>query len=177
MVYGMVERHGGELQVESQPGLGTTMRLFFRIAPAGTGTAADTLTQLRPAQPSRILVIDDDPIILKSLREILEQDGHSVVIAGGGESGIGAFRTASARGEPFDVVITDLGMPHVDGRTVAAEIKSAAPEVPVIMLTGWGHRLLADKDLPPHVDRVLGKPPRLAALRAALAEVTNGSVT
>jgi hypothetical protein len=45
------------------------------------------------------------------------------------------------------------------------------------MLTGWGHRLLADKDLPPHVDRVLGKPPRLAALRAALAEVTNGSVT
>ena len=177
MVYGMVERHGGELQVESQPGLGTTMRLMFRIAPAGTGMAAETLTQLRPAQPSRILVIDDDPIILKSLREILEQDGHSVVIAGGGESGIGAFRAASARGEPFDVVITDLGMPHVDGRTVAAEIKSAAPEVPVIMLTGWGHRLLANKDLPPHVDRVLGKPPRLAALRAALAEVTSGSMT
>ena len=177
MVYGMVERHGGELQIESQPGLGTTMRLIFRIAPAGTDLATDTLTQLRPAQPSRILVIDDDPIILKSLREILEQDGHSVVIAGGGESGIGAFRAASARGEPFDVVITDLGMPRVDGRTVAIAIKSGAPDVPVIMLTGWGHRLLADKDLPPHVDRVLGKPPRLAALRAALAEVTNGSVT
>jgi signal transduction histidine kinase len=96
MVYGMVERHSGELQIESQPGLGTT---------------------------------------------------------------------------------TDLGMPHVDGRTVAAEIKSGAPDVPVIMLTGWGHRLLADKDLPPHVNRVLGKPPRLAALRAALAEVTSGAAT
>jgi PAS domain S-box-containing protein len=175
MVYGMVERHGGELQVESQPGLGTTMRLIFRIASTGSGTAADTLTQLRPAQPSRILAIDDDPIILKSLREILEQDGHSVAIAGGGESGIGAFRAASARGEPFEVVITDLGMPHVDGRAVAAEIKSRAPDVPVIMLTGWGHRLLADQDLPPHVDRMLGKPPSLAALRAALAEVTNGA--
>jgi PAS domain S-box-containing protein len=174
MVYGMVERHGGELQVESQPGLGTTMRLIFRIASTGSGTAADTLTRLRPAQPSRILAIDDDPIILKSLREILEQDGHSVAIAGGGESGIGAFRAASARGEPFEVVITDLGMPHVDGRAVAAEIKSRAPDVPVIMLTGWGHRLLADKDLPPHVDRVLGKPPSLAALRTALAEVTSG---
>jgi PAS domain S-box-containing protein len=177
MVYGMVERHGGELQIESQPGLGTTMRLIFRIASAGTGIAADTLPELRPAQPSRILVIDDDPIILKSLREILEQDGHSVVIAGGGESGIGAFRAASARAEPFDVVITDLGMPHVDGRTVAAAIKSGAPDVPVIMLTGWGHRLLADKDLPPHVNRVLGKPPKLAALRAALAEVTSGPAT
>jgi PAS domain S-box-containing protein len=177
MVYGMVERHGGELQIESQPGLGTTMRLIFRTASAGTGTAADTLTQLRPPQPSRILAIDDDPIILKSLREILEQDGHSVVIASGGESGIGAFRTASARGEPFDVVITDLGMPHVDGRAVAAAIKSGAPDVPVIMLTGWGHRLLAAKDLPPHVDRVLGKPPTLAALRGALAEVTSGAPT
>ncbi|MDB6015053.1 MAG: Histidine kinase [Gammaproteobacteria bacterium] len=177
MVYGMVERHGGELQVESQPGLGTTMRLIFRIASVRTGIAADTLPELRPAQPSRILVIDDDPIILKSLREILEQDGHSVVIAGGGESGIRAFRAASARAEPFDVVITDLGMPHVDGRTVAVAIKSGAPDVPVIMLTGWGHRLLADKDLPPHVDRVLGKPPKLAALRAALAEVTSGSAT
>jgi PAS domain S-box-containing protein len=174
MVYGMVERHGGELQIESQPDLGTTMRLIFRIASTGSGTAADTLTQLRPAQPSRILAIDDDPIILKSLREILEQDGHSVAIAGGGESGIGAFRAASASGEPFEVVITDLGMPHVDGRAVAAEIKSRAPDVRVIMLTGWGHRLLADKDLPPHVDRVLGKPPSLAALRAALAEVTSG---
>jgi PAS domain S-box-containing protein len=174
MVYGMVERHGGELQIESQPDLGTTMRLIFRIVPAGSATAADTLTQLRPAQPSRILAIDDDPIILKSLREILEQDGHSVAIAGGGESGIGAFRAASARGEPFEVVITDLGMPHVDGRAVAAEIKSRAPDVPVIMLTGWGHRLLADQDLPPHVDRVLCKPPSLAALRAALAEVTSG---
>jgi PAS domain S-box-containing protein len=177
MVYGMVERHGGELQIESQPGLGTTVRLIFRIAPAGTEIPADTLTQLRPAQPSRILVIDDDPIILKSLREILEQDGHSVVIAGGGENGIGAFRAASARAEPFDVVITDLGMPHVDGRTVAAAIKSGAPDVPVIMLTGWGHRLLADKDLPLHVDRVLGKPPSLAVLRAALAEVTSESPT
>jgi CheY-like chemotaxis protein len=174
MVYGMVERHGGELQVESQPGLGTTMRLIFRIASPGSGTAAGTLMQPRPAQPSRILAIDDDPITLKSLREILEQDGHCVAIAGGGESGIGAFRAANASGEPFEVVITDLGMPHVDGRAVAAEIKSRAPDVPVIMLTGWGHRLLADKDLPPHVDRVLGKPPSLAALRAALAEVTSG---
>ena len=174
MVYGMVERHGGELQIESQPDLGTTMRLIFRIVPAGSATAADTLTQRRPAQPTRILAIDDDPIILKSLREILEQDGHSVAIAGGGESGIGAFRAASARGEPFEVVITDLGMPHVDGRAVAAEIKSRAPDVPVIMLTGWGHRLLADQELPLHVDRVLCKPPSLAALRAALAEVTSG---
>jgi CheY-like chemotaxis protein len=119
--------------------------------------------------------VDDDPIMLKSLRDTLEQDGHVVVVADGGQRGIDAFRGAQERGERFEVVITDLGMPHVDGRTVAVAVKSAAPQVPVVLLTGWGHRLLAENDMPPSVDRVLSKPPKLAALRLALAELTNES--
>jgi CheY-like chemotaxis protein len=70
------------------------------------------------------------------------------------------------------VVITDLGMPHVDGRAVATGIKQMAPATPVILLTGWGERLLAEGRVVPHVDRVLGKPPRLRDLRAALADTT-----
>jgi hypothetical protein len=62
-------------------------------------------------------------------------------------------------------------MPHVDGRTVAVAVTFAAPDVAVILLTGWGHRLLAENDLPPGADRVLSKPPKLAALRLALAEL------
>jgi CheY-like chemotaxis protein len=68
-------------------------------------------------------------------------------------------------------VITDLGMPNVDGRTVAAAIKAAAPDTPVILLTGWGQRMQGDGELPEHIDRVLSKPPRLPELRAALAEL------
>jgi CheY-like chemotaxis protein len=83
-----------------------------------------------------------------------------------------AFRAAQEAGERFALVITDLGMPHVDGRTVARAVKSAAPDVPVILLTGWGQRMLAENDRPPGVDRVLSKPPKLSALRAALAELT-----
>jgi CheY-like chemotaxis protein len=75
--------------------------------------------------------------------------------------------------EPFDLVITDLGMPKVDGRAVAAAIKSAAPGTPVMLLTGWGQRLQEERELPEHVDRVLSKPPRLADLRAAIAERTS----
>lgn len=169
MVYGMVERHGGELEIESEPGAGTTVRLTFQ---ASKISAATTLvTEVRPASPSRVLVIDDDPTILKSLRDTLELDGHFVKIANGGESGIDAFRAAKDLGNTFDVVITDLGMPRVDGRTVAAAIKLSMPNVPVILLTGWGHRLLAEQNAPPNVDRVLCKPPKLAALRATLAEL------
>jgi CheY-like chemotaxis protein len=70
------------------------------------------------------------------------------------------------------VVITALGMPYVDGRKVAASVKSASPDTPVILLTGRGQRLVAEQDVPPHVDRVLNKPPKLRELRAALAELT-----
>jgi PAS domain S-box-containing protein len=176
MVYGMIERHGGELEIESEPGRGTTIRLLFPLAVTPAGATVATLSQLRPAPPSRILVVDDDPIILKSLRDTLEQDGHSVTIAAGGESGIAAARAANDSGEPFDVVITDLGMPYVDGNAVAAAVKSAVPGIPIVLLTGWGHRLLANQQLPPNIDRVLSKPPRLAALRTALAELTSESV-
>jgi CheY-like chemotaxis protein len=63
-------------------------------------------------------------------------------------------------------------MPHVDGRRVAAAVKAASPTTPVIMLTGWGQRLVAENDIPPHVNRVLNKPPRLNDLRQALAELS-----
>jgi CheY-like chemotaxis protein len=76
---------------------------------------------------------------------------------------------AAQRSQPFDVVITDLGMPYVDGRKVAAAVKAASPATPVILLTGWGERLVAENDIPPHVDRVLNKPPKLLQLRNALA--------
>ena len=67
------------------------------------------------------------------------------------------------------MVITDLGMPYVNGRQVASEIKRMSASTPVILLTGWGQRLAAEGDVPPHVDRLLSKPPKLRDLREALA--------
>ena len=118
--------------------------------------------------PQRILLVDDDPLVLKSLRDTLEADGHSVTTADGGQAGIDAFLAARSRGNAFPVVITDLGMPYVDGRKVSNAIKTAAPETILLLLTGWGQRLVADGDVPPHVDRVLSKPPKLRELREAL---------
>jgi len=68
-------------------------------------------------------------------------------------------------------VITDLGMPHVDGRKVASSVKAISATTPVILLTGWGQRLIEANESHAHVDRVLAKPPRLHQLRAALAEL------
>ena len=171
MVYGMVQRHSAELDIDSAVGRGTTVRLCFAAADAlAVPLAAGTL--LQPAvRRLRILLVDDDPMLIKSLRDILEQDGHVVTVAEGGQPGIEAFAAALAHGTPFSLVITDLGMPYVDGRKVATSVKAASAHTPVILLTGWGKRLLAENDIPAHVDRVLSKPPRLGELRAALAKL------
>jgi CheY-like chemotaxis protein len=175
MVYGMIQRHSAELEIDSVVGKGTTVRVLFGAAQAPVEDAARTAARLQPAHRLRVLLVDDDPLLIKSLRDILEGDGHVITVADGGENGIGTFVSAQHRGNPFSLVITDLGMPYVDGRKVAAAVKAADPSTPVIMLTGWGRRLLAENDIPPYVDRVLSKPPRLAELRAALAELTAGS--
>jgi CheY-like chemotaxis protein len=170
MVYGMVQRHSAELDIESAVGTGTTVRLSFPAFTASAVTNARTVPSAILARRLRILLVDDDPLLIKSLQDTLQEDGHVITATHGGQAGIDTFAAACARGERFDLVITDLGMPHVDGRKVAAAIKTHSTATPVILLTGWGQRMIADKDIPSHVDRVLSKPPRLHELRGALVE-------
>ncbi len=174
MVYGMVQRHSAELQIDSELGRGSTFRLVFAEAEHDQ-EATVRMPAVALARKLRILLVDDDPLLIKSLEDILQGDGHVVTVAGGGQAGIDAFTASVQAGNPFALVITDLGMPHVDGRRVAAAIKAASPTTPVIMLTGWGQRLVAENDVPPHVNRILNKPPRLNDLRNALAELTKAS--
>jgi PAS domain S-box-containing protein len=174
MVYGVTRRHNADIEMESAIGQGTTVRLRFPVAVAN-GAGAQSVTAESMPPRLRILSVDDDPLLIKSLRDALEADGHAVVTANGGQAGIDAFREAEERDERFAVVITDLGMPYVDGRKVASAIKNDSPSTPVILLTGWGQRLVAEGDIPPHVDRVLNKPPKLKELRAALAELAGAA--
>ena len=171
MVYGMVRRHSAELEIDSTLHRGTTMRIVFPAAQAKAVAAPQPAAAEAVSGPLSILIIDDDPLVLESLRVTLERDGHKVSAADGGQAGIDLFAEARRRHQPFDVVITDLGMPHVDGRRVAAAVKGASPATPVVLLTGWGQRLVEDGDIPAHVDHVLNKPPKLRDLRAALSRI------
>ena len=170
MVYGITQRHGVDIDIKSAPGEGTTFRLTFPLtAPAPQSTGSVRIQKI-PSH-TKILLIDDDPLLLTSLRETLVNEGHQVQTAHGGRAGIDAFLDALQTRQPFPVVITDLGMPHVDGRAVAAAISAAAPGTAIIMLTGWGQRLVASGDIPPGVSVVLSKPPKIAELRQSLAEI------
>ena len=177
MVYGMAKRHSAGLDIDSTPGKGTTIRLDFRIGVATTATTGRHPQPLLTTRSLRVLLIDDDPSLIESLRSALQDEGHKVTAAGGGQAGIDAFHDAQKGGKLFDIVITDLGMPYVDGRQVVASIRSMSPGTPIILLTGWGQHMANESEKPLQVDRLLGKPPRIRELRTALSELTGRRAT
>jgi signal transduction histidine kinase/ActR/RegA family two-component response regulator len=174
MVYGMVERHLGTIEVDSEVDRGTTIRLVFPFRQPAV--ADDTHhTTIINRKSLRILCVDDEPLLRELLKEVLEYEGHVVVPAEGGQAGLDAFFAAQAAREPFDVVVTDLGMPHVDGRKVAQGIKDASPRTPIILLSGWGSMMNEKGDALPHVDVILSKPPRPAELHQTILKIVKKS--
>ncbi|MBI3921259.1 MAG: PAS domain S-box protein [Armatimonadetes bacterium] len=177
MVYGVMQRHEGDIKIESHKGKGTTMRLLFPVRSPeaeADGSAASNETETAPVRSLRILCVDDEPLLRVLVKEMLEKDGHTVEVADGGEAGVRLFRYAAGQGCPFDVVMTDLGMPYVDGREVARTVKGESPTTPVILLTGWGTTIDCDSDVSQEVDLVLSKPPKMNDLRRALRRVAAG---
>jgi signal transduction histidine kinase/ActR/RegA family two-component response regulator len=170
MVFGVMERHGGQIDIQSEQGKGTVIRLIFPIRTL-SGTEPLPSRTAEATGPLHILCIDDEPLLRELLREILERDGHKVIVADGGQSGVDEFRAAARGPQPFDIVLTDLGMPYFDGRQVAKTIKTEFPGTPVIMLTGWGSFMKEDGDMPDQINGILSKPPRSNELREMLRRV------
>jgi CheY-like chemotaxis protein len=170
MVYGTMQRHQGSIEIESAPGKGTTMRLVFPLTEIDQAPAADR----RPREPLaalHVLFIDDEPLLRELIREILEASGHTVTTADGGSEGIERFRELRRQGRIPDVVITDLGMPKVDGREVTLAVKRESPATPVIMMTGWGKMMRDQQEIRAPVDALISKPPQMAEIEETLRRV------
>ena len=165
MVCGIVRRHGGMLDIDSQVGAGTNVRISL---PTGNGQINPVQAASGPDRPLplRLLVIEDDPRVRRLLKQLLLVDGHAVKTAADGRAGLDQFRAGR-----FDVVLTDQSMPGLSGVQVAAAVKSMAPNTPVVLLTGYGEAADLPGGAPPSVDLVLGKPLTLRVLRQALESV------
>jgi PAS domain S-box-containing protein len=153
MVYGIVSRHRGTIEVESAPMAGTTVRMRFPVA-AGSQAARPARERVSAPYRARILVVDDEQELLGVIRDTLRADGHEVETAGSGSDGIALFRSRA-----FDAVLTDLGMPDVSGWEVARTIRSEGePGVVLGLVTGWG-AMVSEELVSAHgVDFVLSKP-------------------
>jgi signal transduction histidine kinase len=172
MVYGMVQRHEGNIEIESSPGLGTAIRLTFPLLEKTPSVIRSSLPHLQPGHSLRILCIDDEELIRQLLDDCLTQYNHRVVTAANGVQGLELFREAARKNQPFEAVITDLGMPKMDGHQLARIIKSEFPKTPIIMMTGWGTMMKEDGETAPEVDALVGKPPQMQELNDLLLQLT-----
>jgi signal transduction histidine kinase/CheY-like chemotaxis protein len=163
MVYGMTQRHGGTIEVESALGKGTCVRLVFPVREIATQAEGNAEVDLKETEGLRVLCIDDEPNVRELVVDCLG-GSHQIETAATGRLGLEMFRSGLQGRQPYDVVITDLGMPEVDGHEVARKIKADSPETPIIMLTGWGTMIKQDGEAIGCADAVVGKPPSMKEL-------------
>jgi PAS domain S-box-containing protein len=140
VVHGIASRHNGAVTVQSRPGAGTVFTVYF--------PACDLEEKLpeRPAASAvrgtgRILLVDDEIILAESGQRLMEDSGYNVTVCTDGNEALETFRKAP---ESFDLVMTDLTMPGVDGKTLAMEVLAIRPEMPVILSTGYSESFPPD---------------------------------
>lgn len=175
---GIIYHHNGTIKIQSPAtslrtgklGKGTTVSICLPLkqSDAGEQKAPAIPQAVSPGRPMKILVIDDDPRSYNIVKRCLETDKHTVEIAEAGQPGIEKFRNGN-----FDMVITDRAMPDMNGDMVAQEIKKMAPNVPIIMLTGFGYIMSEKQDRPAGVDLVVSKPVTRDELCWVVAEVAS----
>ncbi len=164
IVYGIVRRHEGLIEIASKLGEGTTITLTL---PLYKEQEVEKTAEPRPStQALRVLVVEDEPLVREVISVYLSEDRHHVEVAENGREGLEKFRLGQ-----FDIVLTDRAMPEMNGDQLAAAVKSINPEMPVMLLTGFGDLMSDAAERPQGVDLVVSKPFTLAMLREGITRV------
>jgi signal transduction histidine kinase len=164
MVFGIIKRHDGSVEIESTPGQGTTFRIRLPAMIKTPGAVDDEAGRMN--RSLHVLVVDDEHVSRGVLASYLTSDGHSVVTAVDAEEAL-----ACLDGTKFDLLITDHAMPGMNGVQLAAAVRELSAGPPVIMVTGFAAGSMGADEEPSGIDLVMRKPVPRRDLRRALVSV------
>ena len=166
LVHGIVERHGGNMNINSTVGRGTTFTIDFPIVERKAPQPVEPVAEAIDNRKLSILAVDDDRSVLEVIEAVLQAEGHQVAVVNSAREGLEYLRNGAA----VDLVLTDLAMPLMNGDKLAQAIKRMHPGIPVVMMTGFAE-MMADSEFSSSVDVVISKPVSLAKLREAFDSV------
>jgi signal transduction histidine kinase/ActR/RegA family two-component response regulator len=154
--YGIIRRHDGRIEVESEISRGTSFRIKLPVARGAVKTqpTGELPSIVKPQlSQTRILVVDDEEYVRALLRDILEAEGCEVALAEGGREALRLFET-----EQFDAIFTDVGMPEMSGWELARAVREQNSRIPLAVVTGWGEAVGSSERKAAQVDWVVAKP-------------------
>jgi nitrogen-specific signal transduction histidine kinase len=173
-IYGFVRQSGGFIRMESTPGQGTTLRLYLprhaQSAPKTTDTAVQKL-ESKGVATGTVLVVEDEPAIRGQIAEALRDLGCTVIEADDGPAGL----LIAQSDERIDMLVTDVGLPGLNGRQLADAARATRPALPVLLITGYAGTALENMALPPGIE-MIGKPFVLEALTARVCAMLEASL-
>ncbi|MEE8291882.1 MAG: response regulator [Candidatus Tectomicrobia bacterium] len=167
IVHGIILDHGGDVTVESTPGMGTTFRVLFPRLDHPAPTPVPAPVPL-PRGNSRILFVDDEVELVRITQNMLQLLGYEVDAVSNSRE---ALRRFQAMPDAFDLVITDQTMPDLTGAELTQALRHIRPDIPVILCTGFSHVMDAVKAQALGIDAFLQKPLDLKALAGAIEQV------
>jgi PAS domain S-box-containing protein len=178
-VYGIVKQSGGHIWVYSEPGRGTTFKLYFPPH-SGAVKASEPERQVAPLNGSgaTILLVEDERPVRSTVRRLLERHGYSVLEAANGQDALGLV---TARRNEINLVLSDMVMPGMGGMELADRVRALSAGIPVVLMTGYTEEAITRAGERPHDEQIIEKPftqnAMLEKVRWALAGPRNGSAS